>query len=264
MTNSDLGVLVIGHGTRDPHGQAQMRSLACQTAGCLAPLPTDLGFLELAEPTIAQGIQRLHRLGIRRLVTVPVLLFRSGHAGRVIPVALRQAAEPLGMEIVCQTDPLEHQEMVVELSAERFRQAISEARAEEISPSDIALGLIARGSSSQTAASAMEKFAELRCAKTAVAQCRVGYVAVRHPNVQETLDWLESTDAQLLVVQPHLFFEGEVYHSLQAATAARRKDDGRQWLVTQTLGAPPEDFGDERLARVLAGLVEQAVGGTRR
>ncbi len=55
----------------------------------------------------------------------------------------------------------------------------------------------------------MERFAQLRCEVTPVAQHRVGYVAVRQPNVQQTLDWLEQTDNQILVVQPHLLFEGE-------------------------------------------------------
>ncbi len=44
---------------RDAVGQFQMRNLACQAAGCLAPLRTELGFLELAEPSIAAGVQSL-------------------------------------------------------------------------------------------------------------------------------------------------------------------------------------------------------------
>ena len=251
MNDSQLGVLIVGHGTRDSVGQFQMRNLACQAAGCLAPLRTELGFLELAEPSIAAGVQSLAAMGVKRLITVPVLLFRAGHADRDIPEAVLAAAEPLGIEVVTQAPPLELQPAVIELSAFRFREAINTLPAESRGGS-VSLAIIARGSSSDSAAATMERFAELRCEVTPVTQHRVGYVAVRQPNVQQTLDWLEATDSQILVVQPHLLFEGEVYHSLCAAVEQRKQRDGRHWLVCKTLGAPVDNFEDDRLARVLA------------
>lgn len=259
MNNQHLGVLIVGHGTRDAVGQTQMRNLACQSAGCLAPLKTELGFLELAEPSIAAGVQSLAGMGVQRIITVPVLLFRAGHADRDIPEAVAAAAAPLGIEIIGQTPPLEHQQTVLELSAERFRQALHGLPELELASKRVSLAMISRGSSSDSAAAAMERFAELRCALTPVNSCRVGYVAVRQPNVQQTLDWLQSTDSEVLVVQPHLLFEGEVYHSLCAAVEERRQRDGRRWLVCQPLGAAADDFEDERLARVLKTVVSQSL-----
>ncbi len=258
MNRSDLGVLVVGHGTRDPVGQMQMRNLACQAAGCLAPLPTELGFLELADPSIADGVRSLAAMGVKRLIVAPVLLFRAGHADRDIPEAVQAAAEPLGVEIIWQTPPLEHQATVVDLSAQRFMESL-QTLAHAPDPNDVSLGMIARGSSSESAAAAMERFAQMRTERLNVAACRVGYVAVRRPNVEDTLDWLESTDSQVLVVQPHLLFEGEVYHSLCRAADERRARDGRSWLVCGPLGASAENFEDDRLAQVLAGLVSEKV-----
>ncbi len=259
MTDKSLGVLVVGHGTRDPIGQAQMRNLACQTAGCLAPLPTELGFLELAEPSIAAGIISLANMGVRRLIVVPVLLFRAGHADHDIPDAVKAAAEPLGIELVAQTPPLEYQASVLALSAERFRQALASVNA-DAQPSQVSLAMIARGSSSAAAAEKMERLASLRCELTPVHSHRVGYVAVRQPNVPEVLDWLASTDSDCLVVQPHLLFEGEVYHSICAAVQERQQRDGRHWAVCQPLGAAADDFEDHRLAHVLASLVRNCGG----
>lgn len=257
MTMSDLGVLVVGHGTRDLLGQAQMRSLACQTAGCLAPLATELAFLELAEPTIAQGVARLAAAGVRRLVTVPALLFRAGHADRDIPEAVAAAAQEHAVEVVGQTAPLELQKAVVELSAERFGQALNEALCEPVPADDIALAMIARGSSSEPAAATMEEFARRRKELTPVGACRVGYAAVRKPNIPDALDWLGATSARILIAQPHLLFEGEVYHSLCQAVEERRQRDDRTWIVCRPLGAGTEPFEDQRLAEVLAGLVTE-------
>lgn len=264
MTMNDLGVLVVGHGTRDLVGQGQMRSLACQTAGCLAPLATDLGFLELAQPTIAEGIARLAAAGVRRLVTVPVLLFRAGHADRDIPEAVAAAAREHAIEVVGQTAPLELQRAVIELSAERFEQALVEAGCADVPPEQIALAMIARGSSSDSAAAAMEKLATLRTERTPVGHCKVGYAAVRQPNISATLDWLAASDAQVRVVQPHLLFEGEVYHSLCQAAQEHRERDGRTWIVCRPLGANAEDFHDKRLAEVLGGLVTAALSAPPR
>lgn len=262
MIDTQTGVLIVGHGTRDPVGQAQMRNLACQAAGCLAPLRTELGFLELALPSIADGIASLAKMGVKRLVTVPVLLLRAGHADRDIPEAVQAAAGPLGLEIIGQTDPLEYQQKVLQLSAERFREGLGVPVSSD-APEDwlqgVSLALIARGSSSESAAEVMDRFAQLRCELTPVRDYRVGYVAVRQPNIERTLNWLEATDSQTLVIQPHLLFEGEVYHSLCAAVAKRRERDGRNWIVCRPLGAPADQFEDDRLAQVLVGLVKAIV-----
>lgn len=255
MTNRDLGVLVVGHGTRDITGQAQMRTLACQTAGCLAPLKTELAFLELAEPTIEQGVARLAAAGVRRLITLPVLLFRAGHADRDIPEAVAAAAAKHGIEPLMQTSPLESQETVIELSSLRFYEALDLAKCADSLPESRALVILARGSSSETAAAAMSRFAQLRCERTPVSDYRVGYVAVREPNVTQSLDWLAATSADVLIVQPHLLFEGEVFHSLCEAVEARRQADKRRWVICQPLGSKADDFQDERLATVLASLV---------
>jgi len=264
MTMRDLGVLIVGHGTRDLSGQGQMRSLACQIAGCLAPLASELAFLELAEPTIAQGVARLAAAGVRRLATVPVLLFRAGHAERDIPEAVAAAASAHAIEVIGQTAPLEHQSAVVELSAERFSQGLERAGCAATSPDRIALGLIARGSSSASAAAAMDEFARLRNVLLPVGAYRVGYAAVRRPTIAETLDWLASTDAQVLVVQPHLLFEGEVFHALCSAVEERRARDARRWVVCRPLGASAEDFHDQRLAEVLAGLATERIAACAR
>ena len=269
-TSTDLGVLIVGHGTRDSVGQEQMRSLACQTAGELSPLPTQLGFLELAQPTIADGVARLAAAGVKQLIIVPVLLFRAGHADRDIPEAVAAAANQHGLQVVDQTPPLEHQNTLLELSAERFSEALSDTNCQSARSDEIALAMIARGSSSNSASSAMLEFARLRVALTPVATHHVGYAAIRQPNVAETLDWLSRTAARVLVVQPHLLFEGEVYHSLRAAVAERQERESnftaggskaeRRWLVCRPLATASDDLmGDTRLAKVLSGLVHEAL-----
>ncbi len=126
---SAVGYLLVGHGTRNPTGQQQLRELF--TEMCLVSrahaLPTQasaLAFLELAEPDIPTAIQRLFRAGVRDLVVVPVLLFSAGHAQRDIPTAVKIECDRLGMRILRQSDSLACDPNILSLSAQRFHEAV--------------------------------------------------------------------------------------------------------------------------------------------
>lgn len=235
--DEDLGYLIVGHGTRDLTGQEQMRTVARQTAALLSPIPTELAFLELAEPTIEEGVSALANRGVRRLVTLPVLLFRARHADHDIPEAVKEAAAKHGIAVVGQANPLELQVPVLELSAARFREALAQRGLESTPRNRIALAMIARGSSSQAAAYRMGEFACERHRWEPVSWCGIGYVAVRHPNVSEILNELSLQDADVLVVQPHLLFSGEVWHSIDQQVQQLAANDRRPWVITQPLGS---------------------------
>jgi sirohydrochlorin cobaltochelatase len=264
--DEQIGYLIVGHGTRDATGQSQMREVAAAAARFLSPVPTELSFLELAEPTIRDGVAALAARGVRRLCTIPVLLFRAGHADHDIPDAVAAAAEELGVAIAAQADPLELQSPVLRLSARRFRQALEAAGCGACAPDDIALAMIARGSSSAAAANKMGEFACARYALEPVSWCGIGYVAVRSPTVPEILDALAQQSAPVLVVQPHLLFSGEVLRSIESQVQARAAHSDRKWIVTGALGAPlpsaaghDPDAAGELLGQVLAELGQAVI-----
>lgn len=122
--NGPIGFLLVGHGTRRVAGQDQLRSVFAEFAPQLAPHPAALGFLELADPDIPTAVAELAGRGVRRLVTVPVLLFSAGHAEHDIPEAVAEAAERWGIESVTQVPPLECCQPILDLSARRFREAV--------------------------------------------------------------------------------------------------------------------------------------------
>jgi sirohydrochlorin cobaltochelatase len=85
------GLLVVGHGTRNSHGLAEFGEVARQVAELADEFAVEACFLELAEPTIAMGVQRLLQRGVERLTVAPLLLFAAGHAKRDIPTAVEEA-----------------------------------------------------------------------------------------------------------------------------------------------------------------------------
>lgn len=267
-----LGYLLVGHGTRKTAGQEQFRTVFKQFEALMHPHPTALAFLELAEPNIPTAIAALAAQGVSRLVTVPVLLFSAGHAERDIPEAVQAAVDHLGLAIERQVPALECSPQVLQLSAQRFREAVCFAGSvAEASPeccqsclghicSQAALVMIGRGSNSSSATEEMRRFTELRVEQTRVAWHQTGFIHAQQPNVEAALDELARTDFPIAVVQPHLLFEGELIDNLRAEVARRQLlQPEKHWFITNTLGT------DASLARTLAAIAkgEESVGSLR-
>ncbi len=88
-----FGLLLIGHGTRDKAGIAEIKSLANSVRDLLPlTIPVELCYLEIAEPTINAGIEKLVTRG-NRIVVAPLLLFEASHAKRDVPEMLEAALQ---------------------------------------------------------------------------------------------------------------------------------------------------------------------------
>lgn len=262
---ANVGFLLVGHGTRSKAGQEQLRVVFQQFQEEMEPNPCELSFLELAEPDIATGIQRLAARGVQKLITVPVLLFTAGHAQRDIPGAVEAAAQALELEVLGQASSLECSNALVELSAKRFRESTCNGEpirgCEEVDfpictnqcdgryCTRTALVMIGRGSNSDEATAEMRRFTELRVADTRATWHQTGFIHGQSPTVSEALDEAARTNLPLIVVQPHLFFEGELIDNLRAEVARRQEEQpNKQWVITNTLGT------DVALAKTLASL----------
>lgn len=80
-----LGLLVVGHGTRESAGLDEFRRLVGMLEAHLPQVPVEPCFLELAKPSIAEAAKRLVARGARHVRVLPTLLFTAGHAERDIP-----------------------------------------------------------------------------------------------------------------------------------------------------------------------------------
>ncbi len=235
---ADAGLLVIGHGTRDPAGLAEFEQVVALAAERYPQQPVERGYLELAEPTIAQGIARLVERGVRRIDVVPLLLFAAGHARRDIPAVLDEARRNFPQVEIVQHDVLGCHPRIVELSALRYREALADH--EPIAAEDTGLILVGRGSLDSDATQAMLRFAELRVELTPVAECRVGFVAMAKPTLAEALHQAATCAARRVVVQPHLLFRGQLLSDVEQAVAnARLTTPDKQWLIAPRLGVHP-------------------------
>jgi sirohydrochlorin ferrochelatase len=253
-------ILVVGHGTRNPQGAAQLRDLVAQMQAKL-PMATVRGsFLELAEPSIEQSINDLASLGTQSILVVPVLLFSAAHAKQDIPDAVKQASAPVGIEIIGQTESLGTHPSVLELSGTRFQeiQDLQNARccpagscarvrclsnqceSQGVPLGRIGLAMVGRGTSDQAALDHMRRLTSMHIVNIGLDTYATGFFAGGTPNVDGLLDQASQWDCDTVVVQPHLLFEGELMDQLRSKVLSRQQmHPTKRWLIARSLGADP-------------------------
>ena len=230
--SQDFGYLLVGHGTRDPVGQAEFREVVRLVAERL-PQPVVGAFLELAEPAIAQGLAELCQRGVRRAFVVPLLLFSAGHAKEDVPGEVAQAATKLGLEIVGQSGALELHPKLLELSRLRFGDAIVGLESEVRTTT---LLMVGRGGSDAAALDMMRRYTEALSTSLGVA-AETAFVALARPSLPDALQRLAESGATRVVVQPHLLFAGEVMHAInRQVTEAQHAFPHIEWLISKHLG----------------------------
>lgn len=274
MLNSgrSLGILLVGHGTRDEVGTQQFLELAEGLKEAFAPLAVEAAFLELAQPGISVAVDRLLDRGVDEIVTAPVILFAAGHVKRDIPLQVASAITVRGRSDIrqVQVGHLGCHEALVELSRVRMEEAVRErsdmeTRGQGDNGTECLL-LVARGSTDEAAAEEMRQFAALRQAGLSGVQVEVAFLAKARPSFEDKLAEIKAlldkpevategtesriaTGCQTVIVQPHLLFEGELVDRIRSQIAEIAAEQPQtEWIVTQPLADSPGKTG---LARQL-------------
>jgi uroporphyrin-III C-methyltransferase len=120
----EIGVLVVGHGSRRREANDDVRNAAQAIAqrgdfGLVEP-----AFLEIEHPNISEGFARLVERGSREIVVHPYFLSPGRHTRGDIPVEVQAAAaQHPGIRFRI-SEPLSAHPLVISASVERIRKAI--------------------------------------------------------------------------------------------------------------------------------------------
>jgi len=219
--------------------------LAERVRGLISPLPLEACFLELAEPTIADGLNRLIDRGAKRVAVVPLLLTAAGHAKRDIPAAVAEVSGAHPDLTIRQTAALDCHPRIVDLSTRRYDESLVGRIA--VPPEETLLLLVGRGSSDAGAVGTVRRFAAIRAERSKVGQVETCFAAVAKPSLEEILPIVAAAGFRRIVVQPHLLFRGRLLGDVRDAvkrfqTRETASDERRQteWIVTEPLGPEPE------------------------
>lgn len=98
------GLVLFGHGARDPRWAEPMRRLAARLTAADPATPVALAFLEFTAPDLEQACEQLVARGVREVRVVPVFLSGTGHVLRDLPARV-QAVTARWSELQVRIEP---------------------------------------------------------------------------------------------------------------------------------------------------------------
>lgn len=125
-------VLLVGRGSTDPDANAEVFKVARLLWEGRSYGGVEVAFISLAEPSVPAGLERIHRLGGRRIVVVPYFLFTGVLPRRTVEQAAGWAGGHPEVELACAGllgDSADggaggEGDGLVELVLERYREAL--------------------------------------------------------------------------------------------------------------------------------------------
>jgi sirohydrochlorin cobaltochelatase len=217
------GLMLCGHGSRDPDALAEFEALA---AGLRARLPeADIatGYLEFARPMIRDGLEALMARGARRILAVPGMLFAASHVKNDLPWEINSfaAANPavelrFGRELAIEPK-------LLAAAAERIAAA-ERAAARPVARADTLLVVVGRGTTDPDANSNIAKLARMLGEGMGFGWAEVAFSGVAAPLVEPGLRRALKLGFPRIIVFPYFLFTGilvkRIYDAAQSVAAA--------------------------------------------
>lgn len=241
---------MVGHGSREHEGNAPLLRLCRDMERRLGITPVQPCYLELARPTIADGLGALHRRGVERVIVVPLQLTAGRHVRYDIPCEVGRALAKLSNMFVCFTNHLGDHPTLIDLADSRLNEALA-GRSAARGPTQYLL--VARGSRDPLVRGEIVRWAARR---------RIGYdeegfnpcfLAMTRPTFETGLRTALSRSPARIVVQPHLLYPGRLLQRIRTTVQQMAVDTPHvEWVEVGPLGP------DGRLADCVLDLAVEA------
>lgn len=226
-------ILLVGHGSRDPEGNNELKEFA-RTVAEQAPEATivETCFLELTRPSIAEGVTACVNRGATRVVLVPIILFAAGHAKVDIPNAIDRAkarypqvefvyGRPIGVhdKVIEILQTRLHEAKPVSAGASRGAVAVAAPPA-PVRDEETAVLVLGRGSSDPDANSDFFKMTRMLWEKLPYKWAESCFIGVTEPLFPEGLQRCLALGAKRIIVLPYFLFTGVLIKRIDEMTAA--------------------------------------------
>lgn len=248
------GVLIVGHGSRDPDANTELEALVAAYRAARPAWQVSHGYVELATPALGPALGALAaRASIHRVIAVPLFLFLAGHAKNDIPIALDEArrAHP-GVQFTA-TRALGVHPSLVELAYERARPALERSR--ELA--NTAVIVVGRGSSDPDANGDFCKLVRLFGEGRGLGPVVPAFIGITTPRFDAAAELVARGRPERIVVVPYFLFAGRLIERLRGQVEAFQAR--YPWIAIELA---PHLGGDERLFGILDERVDEAIRGS--
>lgn len=216
---NNIGVLICGHGGSEAGTVREFMALAGDVALRLPQYQVASGFLELATPTIEEGLEKLRQAGCATILAIPGTLFSGGHAMQDIPVILRKfAARNRDVKITYGSAFDVHPDFVNAARA-RIEAAIEDA-GKLIAPEKTALLIAGRGAADARVLASMQSIARQIQSEMKFSRVETAYAGIAQPLVPEALLRAAEQAYERVIIAPYFLFTGKLVQRIYAETDA--------------------------------------------
>jgi len=214
---SEAGVLLCGHGSRDPEAIAEFELLAAALRPHLPRVDFATGYLEFARPTIHDALAALAARGAQRILAIPGMLFAASHVKNDLPWEINSfAAENPGIEVRFGRD-LAIDPRLLQAAADRIGAVLP---ANGLDRGDSLLVVVGRGTTDPDANSNIAKVARMLWEGMGFGWAEAAYSGVAHPRVDAALTRAARLGFRRIVVFPYFLFTGVLVKRIYAQSEA--------------------------------------------
>lgn len=223
-------LVLVGHGSRKGEGNEAVHRLAARLPGRV-----EVGFIELARPSMDEALDAALASGAERVVAVPAVLLAAAHAKNDLPLAVARARQRHPGRGIHAARPIGVHPAMIAALGERLRDA-----APPVEPERTAVLLVGRGSSDPDANADLHKIARLLAERRGLLGVEVAFVGVTSPGVEEGLRRLHLLRPRGIVVLPYLMYPGVLGDRLAGWIEADRRLHPRVALsMADAIGSHP-------------------------
>lgn len=222
-------VLYIGHGSRVKAGVEEAIWFIERSKPFIDVPIQEICFLELAAPSISEGIAKCVDRGATKIAIVPILLLTAHHAKKDIPLEIEAG---------------KIQFPDVEFTYGKtfgIHPKIIDSLYDRILEQELAIGekasvlLVGRGSSDQAVKRDLTQIAQLFSEKYSIQQVDVCFLYGSKPSFDEALLHLQHTNVKQVFIIPYLLFSGILMNDIERKMVDQSAED-QKYILCENLG----------------------------
>jgi sirohydrochlorin cobaltochelatase len=230
--SSKKGILICGHGSRDPQGIEGFKELVRLLKLRYPDRVVDYGFLEFSHPVYAAAVERMYVEGVREITAIPAILFAGGHAKNDIPYEMNTLQNQyVGLKIKLGKH-IGITPSILQLSKKIIEQA--EFLVQPIDRKDACLLVVGRGTSDPDANSDVAKLTRMIWEGLGFGFATTTYIGVTQPLLKDTLPIMNQLPYKRIVVLPVFLFTGVLLKKIYNQVDDFKTQSDKEFIYTSS------------------------------
>jgi sirohydrochlorin cobaltochelatase len=222
------GILICGHGSRDPEGVDGFKELVRLLKLRYPNRVVDYGFLEFSHPVYAAAVERMYIAGVREIIAIPAILFAGGHAKNDIPYEMNSLQSQYPDLKITMGKHIGITPSILQLS----KKLIEQAETTVIDRKDACLLVVGRGTSDPDANSDIAKLTRLLWEGAGFGFATTAFIGVTQPLLKDFLPIVDRLPYKRVVVLPVFLFTGVLLKKIYAQVDEFRPFSEKEFICT--------------------------------